>query len=853
MRKSAVFAALAAALCLQPSWGAEIRRFALIVGSNAGGAGTEDLRYAASDARAFSAVLLSFGGLAEEDQQLLTNPGRAMLSSAFDSMRRRMDAARKSEARTEFIFYYSGHSDDEGLLLAGERYGYEELRDRIVAMASEVRLVVLDSCSSGAITRFKGGARSAPFLVDTANLTEGQAFLTSSTAAEASQESDAIRSSFFSHSLVNALRGAADRDGDGKVSLNEAYQYSYEDTLSRTEKGAREAQHPAFDIRLTGTGNLILTDLRNRTSRLILPQGVQGRIAIRDMADKLVVEMQKTRGRSMDIGLEPGAYALTITDGEETWQMEFTVRNMGALDLDEKALRKVGKGAATGKGPVAADARGPSGNFLEFFPVGISFPRALDLGLLTITDHAMPGLQFGFLANWESRHDVGFQLSLGITPIPLGFNFCGGNVAAGQVAFLGNWAAADVTGVQISGLGNVAGGSMNGFQFAVGGNVAVEPMTGLQLAGGFNVGVEEVGGVQAAILNVAVKDVGVGQIGGLNIAAGRYGAFQVGGMNISPLGQGLFQASFFGNVSAGEANGAQVSLGWIPGLAQLFSHGVGWYWSWWGYALPYILTCGFNVAGGDIRVGQVAGLANICAAAVTGVQLAGGVNYAARLTGLQLALVNVSPEFTGAQVGLINIALRGRGTQVGILNVSGALDGVPVGLLDIQGNGENHFDLWTGSTEALQDAAALTARLDFRFGSRWFHKYLGISFSVDDSRKAAGQPFAAAGMGLGLRVPMLDNQFALIADAGAELCAFSSNVVFDYTELFADHLVPVCRALAELRVHGIPVGVLFGVQGRVFVEGFNSKYFVPAGNEATVSVFGTVIRVQPRLFAGLSL
>jgi len=831
MRKSIMAAALAAVCFLQAAEGVEIRRFAIIVGSNAGGAENGDLRYAASDAHAFSSVLLSFGGLAEEDQQLLTNPGRAMLASAFDSMRLRLEAARRAEARTEFIFYYSGHSDDEGLLLGGERFGYEDLRTRILAMAGDVRLVVLDSCSSGAITRFKGGVRGAPFLVDTANLTEGQAILTSSTAEESSQESDAIRSSFFSHSLVNGLRGAADADGDGKVSLNEAYQYAYAETLSRTEKGAREAQHPAFDIRLTGTGNLILTDLRNRTSRLIIPQGIEGRIAIRDMADRLVVEMQKTKGRSMDIGLEPGTYGLTISNGEEGWQMEFTVRNLGALDMDEKALRRIGKGASTGKGPGEQDST------VSFHVLGVHFPQTIDLGLFSVTNQAMPGMQLSLLGNWEVRHDVGFQLGLLFLPIPASVNFSGGNVAYGQVSGLVNVAVKDVSGFQFAGVMNYVG----------------ETMTGFQWTGGVNVTAGEVHGVQAALFNYAGMDVGGGQIGGINIAAGRYGAFQVGGLNVSPLGEGLFQASYLGNVGVKEANGAQLSLGWIPGLAQLIYWGVDWDWYWWGAALPYILTSGFNYAGGDVHVGQIAGLTNICAATVTGVQLGGGVNYARRITGLQLALVNVSLDFTGAQIGLINYALNGRGTQIGVLNVSNRLEGVPVGLLDIQGNGENHFDLWSGSMEAINDIAALTARLDFRFGSRWFHKYLGVTFSVDDSKRAAGQPYASVGSGFGLRIPMLDNQFALLADIGAELCAFSSNIVFDYTESFFDHLVPVCRALAELRIKGIPVGLLCGVQGRVFVEGFNSRYFTSLGNEARISVFGTNAYLQPRLFVGLSL
>jgi len=78
---------------------------------------------------------------------------------------------------------------------------------------------------------------------------KGDAFMTSSSANEASQESDAIRGSFFTYYLVSGLRGAADMIHDGRITLNEAYQYAYNETLSRTEKTMGGTQHPNYDIR----------------------------------------------------------------------------------------------------------------------------------------------------------------------------------------------------------------------------------------------------------------------------------------------------------------------------------------------------------------------------------------------------------------------------------------------------------------------------------------------------------------------------------------------------------------------------------------------------------------------------
>ena len=73
------------------------------------------------------------------------------------------------------------------------------------------------------LTRVKGGHgaplrdsdRRAPF-------EQGLALLTSSAANEDAQESDALKGSFFTHHFVSALLGAADADGDGKVTLEEA-------------------------------------------------------------------------------------------------------------------------------------------------------------------------------------------------------------------------------------------------------------------------------------------------------------------------------------------------------------------------------------------------------------------------------------------------------------------------------------------------------------------------------------------------------------------------------------------------------------------------------------------------------
>ena len=98
-----------------------MRRFALIASANDGGTGRARLRFADSDAVAVSEVLQSLGGLRVEDLKLVPGARRASLQAAFDGIRDAVTAAGPGPQRRELFVYYSGHSDEEGLLLGGER------------------------------------------------------------------------------------------------------------------------------------------------------------------------------------------------------------------------------------------------------------------------------------------------------------------------------------------------------------------------------------------------------------------------------------------------------------------------------------------------------------------------------------------------------------------------------------------------------------------------------------------------------------------------------------------------------------------------------------------------------------
>ncbi len=285
-----------------------IKRYAVIMGVNDGGKDRVKLRYAIADAKAMSQVLQDLGGVMEEDSLLLLEPDVKTFYTEIGRLLSKIERERPEYSRVEVIFYYSGHSDEGNILLGDEKLSYEDFRQAIHSVPADVHIAILDSCLSGAFARLKGGKKKKPFLVDEAYDMKGYAFMTSSSATEASQESDLLGGSFFTHYLISGIRGAADLTQDGRVTLNEAYQFTFNETLAETTKTMSGPQHPYYDIEMSGTGDVVITDVRQGAAILVLEPDISGRIFIHDRKNSLVVELTKPAGRRIELGLEEGEY-----------------------------------------------------------------------------------------------------------------------------------------------------------------------------------------------------------------------------------------------------------------------------------------------------------------------------------------------------------------------------------------------------------------------------------------------------------------------------------------------------------------------------------------------------------------
>ncbi|PCC70270.1 hypothetical protein SAMN02745121_03402 [Nannocystis exedens] len=511
----------------------QTRRIALIVGANDGGPGRVKLRYAGSDAKGLSRVLAEVGGIDRRDSFVLIDPSPTQFLDGFRWAQDRVAKARAAGERVQFLFYYSGHADDRGVHLGASQIDYPKLRGLIHAVDAQVRLGLLDSCSSGAFVRLKGGKMRPPLSTGDPNI-QGHAFLTSSSAEEAAQESDRIGGSYFTHYLVSGLRGAADVNRDRRVTLHEAYRFAFDETLKGTETTLGRAQHPVYDIQLVGTGDLVMTDLRETTATLDIHSSVGGRVYVRDADGRLAAELYKGVGAgAVSLALEPGRYSIVIDDGAKMWRGTVDVRPGVQNELTRSELSQVGAEMTTMRGDeVPID---PSQYRVMPIQFGFVYPLTTNkiekqrkvinhfsLNLILGRAAMIDGVELSSGANWVDENVRGVQLSAGV-------NYVGGNVRGFQSTAGANIVRGDVRGVQGAAGFNVTGGDAQGVQAAAGVNVVRGHMRGIQAVGGAN-WARSVAGVQVGPINVTREARGA-QIGVIGVAGGKVSGAQIGVIN----------------------------------------------------------------------------------------------------------------------------------------------------------------------------------------------------------------------------------------------------------------------------------------------------------------------------------
>jgi len=301
--------ALTLALLLPLAAEAATSRFAVVLGNNVGGAGRARLQFAEKDAERFHRALHELGDFTDDNVLVLRGAKPGDFRAAMGRIERGVEKARTAGDRVLLVVYYSGHAGAGGLELGNDAISYDELRALVARSTAEAKVVIVDACEAGALTQVKGAKASEavnfPLPKDEV---QGTAFIASTAVGESAQESVILGGSFFTHHLEVGLRGAADADGDGLVTLAEAFRYTSSATVAATSATHVGPQHPTYDFRMAGRGDVVLADLRRAEAKLLVPID-PGTLYVLKGPRGLVAEVPAGQ-TELSLGLPAGPYGI---------------------------------------------------------------------------------------------------------------------------------------------------------------------------------------------------------------------------------------------------------------------------------------------------------------------------------------------------------------------------------------------------------------------------------------------------------------------------------------------------------------------------------------------------------------
>jgi uncharacterized caspase-like protein len=238
------------------------RIWAVVVGINKY-AHIRPLRFAVNDARAFHRHLREHLGVPEENITLLLDE-----EADLTRLRSVLGTQIKNRAGEQdmVLIYFAGHGATERDVMSPDGDGLEkyllphgadladlyasalpmrEIQHIFNRIRSERLVFIVDACYSGA-----SGGRTVSAAGLRANISEafldriasgkGRVILSASGANEVSAEDEKLSHGVFTYYLLEALQGRADTDGDGLVTVDEAYGYVSRHVPEATD----QEQHP---------------------------------------------------------------------------------------------------------------------------------------------------------------------------------------------------------------------------------------------------------------------------------------------------------------------------------------------------------------------------------------------------------------------------------------------------------------------------------------------------------------------------------------------------------------------------------------------------------------------------------
>ena len=229
-------------------------KVALLIGVSEYETGLDGLPSAVNDVTAMRQVLANpeMGDFVDASVTVLQNPSRQVMEDAIYHL----FANRQKDDLV--LLYFSGHGvvddggefyfasrftrKDQGRLVPTTAVAARSVRDWMEQSKSQCKVIILDSCFSGAFAKGVKAKDSGSVNPERFLGGKGTAILTASTSIEFALTREGFDLSIYTHYLVEGIRtGGADRDNDGFISVEELHDYA-----NSKVKEAAPAMTPQF-------------------------------------------------------------------------------------------------------------------------------------------------------------------------------------------------------------------------------------------------------------------------------------------------------------------------------------------------------------------------------------------------------------------------------------------------------------------------------------------------------------------------------------------------------------------------------------------------------------------------------
>jgi hypothetical protein len=216
------------------------------------------VKYAVRDAEVMARYLQNVGGVAAEDMKVLTDDGatRSDLEAYLEDW-----LPRRVKPDSTVFFYYAGHgapdpTGKEAFIVPFEGhpdfpaklYPLNRLYAALAKLPAKAVVVMLDSCFSGAGGRgvSQAGARPLVSMHEPSGLDPRLAVLTGASGSQVTSDLDKVEHGLFTYFMLKGMRGDADADRDGTITLGELYPFVRAGVSERASRELNRDQTPTL-------------------------------------------------------------------------------------------------------------------------------------------------------------------------------------------------------------------------------------------------------------------------------------------------------------------------------------------------------------------------------------------------------------------------------------------------------------------------------------------------------------------------------------------------------------------------------------------------------------------------------